>query len=91
MKMNTINPKNEITTTYTDNTYVIARLLGLLFNKTVAGSKHIKRITYNYNYSNMQKITFTFDNGYKQEFIDIPTSGPLLNDFEIEKILKGGK
>ena len=91
MKMNTINSKNEITCTYTDNTYIIARLLGLLFNKTVAGSRHIKRITYNYNYSDKQKIIFIFDNGYKQEFIDVPTSGGLLNDFEIEKLMKGGE
>lgn len=91
MKMNTLNPKNEITCTYTDNTYIIARLLGLLFNKTVVGSRHIKRIKYNYNYSNKQTITFIFDNDYKQEFIDIPTSGSLLDDFEIEKLLKGSE
>lgn len=88
MIMKTLNPKNEITCTYTDNHFIVARLLGLLFQKTIAKSKYIKRINYSYNYSNMQTITFVFDNDYKQIFIDIPTSGGLLNDFEIEQILK---
>ena len=88
MKMITINPNNEVTCTYTNEKYIVAKLLGLLFNKTLVGSKHIKHIKYSYNYSDKQKITFIFDNGYKQEFTDVPTSGGLLNDFEIEQLIK---
>lgn len=86
--MNVINPNNEITCTYTNERYIIAKLLGLLFDKTVAKSKHIKRILYNYNYTTSQTITFIFDNDYKQEFNHIPVSSGLLNEFEIEKIMK---
>lgn len=88
MEMKTFNSKNELTCTYTNEHYIIAKLLGLLFNKTVTGSRHIKRINYCYNYSDKQNITFIFDNGYKQVFTNIPTSGGLLNDFEIEQIMK---
>lgn len=91
MKMITINPNNEVTCTYTNEKYIIAKLLGLLFNKTVAESRHIKRIQYNYNYSDRQTITFIFDNNYKQKFTDVPTSGSLLNDYEIEQLMKGSE
>lgn len=88
MELNTYNPNNEITCTHTNQKYITAKLLGLLFNKTVVGSKHIKRIKYNYNYSNTQTITFVFDNNYKQEFKNVPVSGGLLDDFEIEQLMK---
>ena len=88
MKLNVINPSHKITMTYTNQQYIIAKLLGLLFNKTIADNRHIRRIKYNYNYSNTQNITFIFDNDYQQEFTNIPTMGGLLNDFEIEQLMK---
>lgn len=89
MKLNVRNPKNEITATYTNQHFIIANLLSLLFNKTIAKTNHIKRINYSYNYTDKQKIIFTFDNNYKHEFIDVPTSLGLLNDVEIQKLMKG--
>ena len=93
MKLNVINPSHKITNTYTDNTYIIAKLLGLLFDKTIVDSKHIRRIKYNYNYTNTQNITFIYDNDYQEEFIGIPTMAGLLNESEIQKLLenKGGE
>lgn len=91
MKMETINPKHEVTSTSTNEKYIIAKFISLLFNKFIAKSKHIERIIYSYNYTDRQKIKFVFDNGYKQVFYDIPTSGGILNDFEIEKLMGGEK
>jgi len=87
MEMKTFNPQNELTSSYTNENFIIARLFGLLFNKTVAGSKHVKRIEYSYNYSDKQTVTFILNNGYKQVFTNIPTSGGLLDDAGIEQIL----
>lgn len=91
MELKTFNPQNELTSSYTNEHFIISKLLGLLFNKTVTGSKHIKRIEYCYNYSDKQNITFIFNNGYKQVFTNIPTSGGLLDDAGIEQILKNYK
>lgn len=91
MKMETINPKQEVTSTSTNEKYVIAKFTGLLFNKFIAKNECIERVIYSYNYTNKQQIKFVFNNGYKQVFYDIPTSGGLLNDFEIEKLMGGEK
>ena len=88
MKMEVINPKNEVTTTYTNEKYIIAKFISLLFNKFIAKSQCIKKIVYNYNYSDKQTIKFIFDNNYKQIFYDIPTSSCLLNDYELENLMK---
>lgn len=85
--MNVFNAQDELTDSYTNEDFIIARLFGLLFNKTVAGSKHVKRIEYPYNYSNKQEVTFVLDNEYKLVFIDIPTSGGLLDEAGIMEIL----
>lgn len=91
MKMIVFNPNNEIVETFENQTFIISRLLGLLFNKTIAKSRHIKRITYNYNHSNNQSVKFIFDNDYKYEFTDIPTTTTLLDEGKIEELLKGGE
>lgn len=91
MIMITRNPKNEITDTTKDNSIIISRLLGLLYNKTIVKNKSIKKIQHNYNYTDMQKITIVFSNGYTQEFDGIPTQWGLLNEIEVEKLLKGGE
>ena len=91
MKMIIFNQNDEIVETFENQTFIISRLLGLLFNKTIAKSRHIKRITYNYNYSNNQSVKFIFDNDYKYEFTDIPTTMTLLDEGKIEKLLKGGE
>ena len=91
MKMIIFNQNDEIVETFENQTFIISRLLGLLFNKTIAKSRHIKRITYNYNYSNNQSVKFIFGNDYKYEFTDIPTTMALLDEGKIEKLLKGGE
>lgn len=87
MILNVKNPKNEITETYTDNTYIITNLLGYLFNKTVVKTKHIKRIVYKHNYTNQQTLTLMFDNNYKHEYINIPTYGGLLNTAKLLELI----
>ena len=88
MIMKTINSKNEITDITTDNSIIIARFLGLIFNKTIAKNNSIKKIQYSYNYTDMQKVTIIFDNNYKQVFDGIPTQWGLLDDTEITKLIK---
>lgn len=91
MKLNIINEKNEVTCSYTDATYIIMKLLEELFNKTVVGAKHIKRTTYNYNYTDKQTIKFKLDNGYTHEFVDIPTMGGYLDAASLYNLIKGGE
>ena len=56
MKMETINPKHEVTSTSTNEKYIIAKFTGLLFNKFIAKNECIERVIYSYNYTNEQKI-----------------------------------
>lgn len=91
MKLEIINTSHKVTEIYTNQQYIIAELLSLLFDKTIAKSKHIRRIAYNYNYSNTQTITFIFDNNCKAVFTNIPVSAGLLDIGKIEQLMKGGE
>lgn len=71
----------------TDNAKVIGELLGILFNKTIVKSKGT-RITYQYNYSDKQKIIITWSNGAKSIFEGIPTKCGYLDTDVIIKELK---
>lgn len=90
MKLKVFNENNKLTETYTDEKYIVTKLLALLFNKAVVGNRWITKTTYKYNYTNLQTVKFNLNNGYKLEFIDVPTSGTTLNEGAIEKILKEG-
>lgn len=48
-------------------------LLTLLYNKFIIKASYIKNIQYHYNYTDRQKVTFVFDNGYRNIFYNIPT------------------
>ena len=90
MELKIINKDNQVTETYTDNAYIVAKLLGLLFDKTITKSKFITKTSYNYNYTDKQIIKFNLDNGYKFEFIDVPTICASLDENAIYNLLNGG-
>lgn len=90
MELKIINKNNQVTETYTDNAYIIAKLLGLLFDKTITKSKFITKTTYNYNYTNKQTIKFNLNTGYKLEFVDVPTMCASLDENAIYNLLNGG-
>lgn len=90
MELKVINKENQVTETYTDNKYIVTKLLSLLFDKTIAKSKFITKTTYNYNYTNKQTIKFNLDNGYKLEFVDVPTMFASIDENFIYNLLKNG-
>lgn len=90
MELKVFDNNDKLTETYTDEKYIVTKLLGLLFNKAVVGNRWITKTTYKHNYTNLQTVKFNLNNGYKLEFIDVPTSGTLLDEGVIEKILKEG-
>lgn len=90
MMLKIFNQHQELTETYTDDKYIITKLLGLLFNKNIAKSSETKRIEYNHNYTNRQTVIVHQKNGYKLIFSDVPTMGATLDEGVIEQILKEG-
>lgn len=90
MVLKVFNQHQELTETYTDDKYIITKLLGVLFNKTIVKTKWTTKITYKYNYSNKQTVTVYQNNGYKLEFSEIPTTSSSLDEGVIEQILKEG-
>lgn len=74
MKLITLNQSNEVIEAIENNDdYIIKVLLKQLWNKQMKVTKDIKRIDYNYNYSDKQTVKITFTNGLKYVFQDIPT------------------
>ena len=55
MKLITLNNKNEIIEVIDDDYYIITVLLKQLWIKTMSVTKDIKRIDYQYNYSDKQR------------------------------------
>lgn len=88
MKLLTLNDKNEIIETNENEQYVATVLLKQLWNKYMRVTKDIKRIDYQYNYSDKQTVKITFTNGCKYIFEDIPTTHGVI---DIDTILKGGE
>lgn len=88
MKLLTLNSKNEIIETNENEQYVATVLLKQLWNKYMRVTKDIKRIDYQYNYSDKQTVKITFTNGCKYIFEDIPTTHGVI---DIDTILKGGE
>lgn len=88
MKLISQNSKNEIIEVIDDDYYIITVLLKQLWCKTMNVTKDIKRIDYQYNYSDKQIVKITFKNGYKYIFEDIPTSHGVI---DINALRKGGE
>ena len=88
MKLITLNNKNEIIEVIDDDYYIITVLLKQLWIKTMSVTKDIKRIDYQYNYSDKQIVKITFKNEYKYIFEDIPT---LHGVIDINALKKGGE
>ena len=88
MKLKTLNTSNEVIETITNDEYVLDTLIKQLWNKTILKNKDIKRIHYQYNYTDKQTIKITFTNGLKYVFEDIPTTHGCI---DIDKIERGGK
>ena len=88
MKLITLNGKNEIIEVIDDDYYIMTVLLKQLWIKTMNVTKDIKRIDYQYNYSDKQIVKITFKNGCKYIFEDIPT---LHGVIDIDTLRKGGE
>ena len=88
MKLLTLNDKNEIIETNENEQYVATVLLKQLWNKYMQVTKDIKRINYQYNYSDKQTVKITFTNGCKYIFKDVPTVHGVI---DTDSILKGGE
>lgn len=88
MKLLTLNNNNEIINTETNDKYILEVLTKQLWSKIIAKTKDIKRIQYQYNYTDKQTIKFTFTNGLKYIFEEVPTTHGCI---DINKIMKGGE
>ena len=69
----TYNNKKELIFTDYNKEDVKNKLMSLLYDKLIVKSKYIKNIQYQYNYTDLQKVTFVYDNGYRDVFYNIPT------------------
>ena len=88
LKMEILNEKNEIVNTFNNQKQITVKLLELLWSKYINKSTSIKRVSYNYNYSDIQTITFYFDTKYKYIISGIPTSWGSIEDYKIIELLK---
>ena len=91
MKLNVYDTNKKLVNTFEDYTFITTRLLSLLFSKYVNKATNIKRITRKYDYKNTMVITFTFDNGIKYEFANIPAQQGYIDECEVANLMKGGK
>lgn len=69
----TFNNKKEIIAINFNKEEAKKDLLTLLYNKFINKASYIKNIQYQYNYTDRQKVTFVFDNSYRNTFYNIPT------------------
>lgn len=87
LKMEILTEKNEIVNTFNNQKEIVVKLLELLWSKYINKASGIKRISYNYNYSDIQKITFYLDSKYKYVISGIPTSWGSIEDYELIQLL----
>lgn len=73
MEYKIFNDKRELVQHCNEKTTVLARLTSELFNKYITKSKDYKQLQYQFNYSDLQKITFIYKNNYRIVFYNIPT------------------
>lgn len=88
MKMEILNEKNEIVNTFNNQKQIVTTLLSFLWSKYINKTNNVKRISYNYNYSDIQTITFYLGSKYKYVISGIPTSWGTIKDYEIIELLK---
>lgn len=94
------NGKKELVNTWNNEKECVLQLTGFLYQKTILKSSRLK-IKYNYNYSDMQTITFidsyeNYDGTITKtffEFVNIPTNIGFLDIYKINERLeeKGGE
>ena len=70
----TYNPDKKVTSLELSSDYNIKALTELLYNKYIAKAQYIKQIQYQYNYTDKQTLTVIYSNGWRQVFVNIPTS-----------------
>lgn len=89
------NGKKELVNKWNDEKTNLLQLTAFLYRKTILKSNNLK-IKYNYNYSDLQTITFidsyeNYDGSITKtfyEFINIPTNMAYLDIYKIEKSLE---
>lgn len=87
LKMDVLNEKNEVVNTFNNQKQIVVKLVELLWSKYINKTSSIKRVSYNYNYSDVQKITFYLDNKCKYIISGIPTSWGSIKDYELIQLL----
>lgn len=77
------NDKREIIDESKDATKVISNLCSDLFNKYILKLKDFKQVRYQYNYSNIQTITFIYKSNFRIVYKDIPTKTGFLDNYRL--------
>lgn len=85
------NDKKEIINESKDATKVCTSLCSDLFNKYILKSKDFKQVQYQYNYSDIQIITFIYKNNYRIVYRNIPTKMGFLDNYKIAFNIKNSK
>lgn len=83
MKYLLYNEKREKVQESEDSVKVVTMLTAELFNRYIAKTKDVKQLQYQYSYSDTQKITFIYKNGWRAIYEDIPTKCGLLDNYKI--------
>lgn len=83
MKYILYNEKREKIQESEDNIRVLTMLTAELFNRYIVKTKDIKQLQYQYNYTDNQKITIIYKNGWRAIYEGIPTKMGLLDDYKI--------
>ena len=83
MKYILYNEKREKIQESEDNIRVLTMLTSELFNRYIVKTKDVKQLQYQYNYTDTQKITIIYKNGYRAIYEDIPTKMGLLDNYKI--------
>ena len=77
------NEKREKIQETEDNIRVITMLTSELFNRYIVKTKDVKQLQYQYNYTDCQKITIIYKNGWRAIYEGIPTKQGLLDNYKI--------
>ena len=83
MKYILYNEKREKIQETEDNIRVLTMLTSELFNRYIVKTKDVKQLQYQYNYTDTQKITIIYKNGWRAIYEGIPTKMGLLDNYKI--------
>lgn len=83
MKYILYNEKREKIQETEDDIRVITMLASELFNRYIVKTKDVKQLQYQYNYTDNQKITIIYKNGWRAIYEGIPTKMGLLDNYKI--------